>query len=64
MIKINNTLLLQYEQLVANVDEKLSFINKQINNLQYKNAKVNTQEILKLIVTFSNKIDKEQIFSL
>ncbi len=62
MIKINNTLLLQYEQLVANVDEKLSFINKQINNLQYKKAKVNTQEILKLIATFSNKIDKEQIF--
>ncbi|WP_338986168.1 hypothetical protein [Spiroplasma endosymbiont of Thecophora atra] len=62
MIKINNTLLLQYEQLVANVDEKLSFINKQINNLQYKKVKVNTQEILKLIATFSNKIDKEQIF--
>ena len=62
IIKMNNTLFLQYEQLVANVNEKLNFINKQINNLQYKKAKINTQEILKLIANFNNKIDKEQIF--
>ncbi len=61
-IKINNILLSQYEQLVTNVNEKLSIVNKQINNLQYKKAKVKTQEILKLIACFNDKVDKEQIF--
>lgn len=62
IIKINNILLSQYEQLVADVNEKLNIANKQINNLQYKKAKVKTQEILNLIVCFNDKIDKEQIF--
>lgn len=61
-IKMNNTLLFQYEQLILNVNEKLNIVNKQINNLQYKKAKLQTQEILQLITSFNNKIDKEQIF--
>lgn len=62
IIKMNNTLLSQYEQLVENVNEKLNIVNKQINNLQYKKAKTKTQEILQLIICFNDKIDKEQIF--
>lgn len=61
-IKMNKTLLLQYQQVVATINEKLTIVNKQINNLQYKKAKINTQEILQIIASFSNKLDKEQIF--
>lgn len=61
-IKMNKTLLLQYEQIMATINENLDIVHKQINNLQYKKAKTKTQEILHMIASFNNKVSKEQIF--
>lgn len=60
--KIDENLLLQFQEFEIIIKEKLKLAITQINNLQYKKAKMQVSEILGKIANFNNKIEKEQAY--
>lgn len=60
--KIDESLVLQFQEFEVGIKEKLKLAISQINNLQYKKAKIQASEILEKITNFNSKINKEKAF--
>ncbi|WP_308149345.1 hypothetical protein [Spiroplasma sp. AdecLV25b] len=59
---IDDSLLLQFQEFEVVIKEQLKLTINQINNLQYKKAKIQVSEILEKIAIFNSEINKEQTF--
>ncbi|WP_342276068.1 hypothetical protein [Spiroplasma endosymbiont of Nebria brevicollis] len=60
--KIDESLLLQFQEFEIVIKEQLKLVINQINNLQYKKAKIQVSEILEKIAIFNSEINKEQAY--